>query len=364
MAKNNKSMHQARINKNDEFYTRLEDIEDEISMHEDYVRQFEGKTVLCNCDDPEWSNFFLFFRLHFKQLKLKKVIFTHYEMNGFPSYKLEWDGSYIGYDTLNLIKTPLKGNGDFRSPECVALLDECDVVVTNPPFSLLREFIGLIIDHKKDFVIIGNMNVATTRDVFPLMKEGKMFFGYGFNLSMIFKTPYENNLEANQKFVASKGLNPKDGYLKVPGIAWFTTFKLDKYNEELPLCCQYEGHEDEYPKYDNYDAIEVNQIRRIPRDYFGVMGVFGPSFLARFNKEQFEVLGCSQRGCHDDFPDTKKYNDYLEYKKDGTKTGSTGNKTNENPNVVRNDGIHNYFMNKDGRTIQSLNARIFIRRKK
>lgn len=345
MAKNNKSMHQARINKNDEFYTRLEDIEDEISMHEDYVRQFEGKTVLCNCDDPEWSNFFLFFRLHFKQLKLKKVIFTHYEANGSPSYKLEWDGSYIGYDTLNLIKTPLKGNGDFRSPECVALLDECDVVVTNPPFSLFREFVGLLVEHKKDFVIIGNKNSVTMKEIFPKFQDGTFALGY--------TTPHDFIL-------------PKDApKTNVNGLCkWYTTFKLDKYNEELPLCCQYEGHEDEYPKYDNYDAIEVNSPKRIPRDYWGVMGVFGPTFFASFNKEQFEVLGCSQRGCHDGFPDTKKYNDYLEYKKDGTKTGSTGNKTNENPNVVRNDGVHNYFMNKDGRTIQSLNARIFIRRKK
>ena len=273
MAKNNKAMQAAKTNKNDEWYTRLEDIEDEISMHEDYVRQFEGKTVLCNCDDPEWSNFFLFFRLHFKQLKLKKVIFTHYEMNGSPSYKLEWDGSYIGYDTLNLIKTPLEGNGDFRSPECVALLDECDVVVTNPPFSLLREFIGLIIDHKKDMVIIANEMQCTSKEIFPLFQSGKLNFGY--NHVKEFKVP--------------------DGtFKKIGTVAWFTTFKLDKYNEELPLCCQYEGHEDEYPKYDNYDAIEVNQIRRIPRDYFGVMGVYGPSFLAQYNKEQFEVIGRSE----------------------------------------------------------------------
>ena len=273
MAKNNKSLNKAHINKNDEWYTRLEDIEDEISMHEDYVRQFEGKTVLCNCDDPEWSNFFLFFRLHFKQLKLKKVIFTHYEMNGSPSYKLEWDGSYIGYDTLNLIKTPLKGNGDFRSPECVALLDECDVVVTNPPFSLLREFIGLIIDHKKDMVIIANEMQCTSKEIFPLFQSGKLNFGY--NHVKEFKVP--------------------DGtFKKIGTVAWFTTFKLDKYNEELPLCCQYEGHEDEYPKYDNYDAIEVNQIRRIPRDYWGVMGVYGPTFFARFNKEQFEIIGRSE----------------------------------------------------------------------
>ena len=290
MAKSNKSMQAAKVNKNDEFYTRLEDIEEEISMHEDYVRQFEGKTVLCNCDDPEWSNFFLFFRLHFKQLKLKKVIFTHYEMNGSPSYKLEWSGDYLGYDTLNLIKTPLEGNGDFRSPECVALLDECDVVVTNPPFSLLREFVGLLVEHKKDFVIIGNMNACTNKDIFPLMKEGKVKAGYSFNATLTFSVPESYRYDEKE----TKRIADGKRYGRVPGIGWYTTFELDKYNEELPLCGQYEGHEDEYPKYDNYDAIEVNQIRRIPRDYDGVMGVFGPTFFAKFNKEQFEIIGRSE----------------------------------------------------------------------
>lgn len=330
MAKNNKSMHQARINKNDEFYTRLEDIEDEISMHEDYVRQFEGKTVLCNCDDPEWSNFFLFFRLHFKQLKLKKVIFTHYEMNGSPSYKLEWDGSYIGYDTLNLIKTPLKGNGDFRSPECVALLDECDVVVTNPPFSLLREFIGLIIDHKKDMVIIANEVQCTSKEIFPLFQSGKLNFGY--NHVKEFRTP--------------------DGTTKKLGtVAWFTTFKLDKYNEELPLCCQYEGHEDEYPKYDNYDAIEVNQIRRIPRDYFGVMGVYGPSFFERFNKEQFEVIGVVNADTADELGIGKIGEAWLKCYKEN---GGTGHITANMKNLV---------IYEKGKA-KMPNARILIRRKK
>lgn len=338
MAKNNKSMHQARINKNDEFYTRLEDIEDEISMHEDYVRKFEGKTVLCNCDDPEWSNFFLFFRLHFKQLKLKKVIFTHYEMNGSPSYKLEWDGSYIGYDTLNLIKTPLKGNGDFRSPECVALLDECDVVVTNPPFSLLREFIGLIIDHKKDMVIIANEVQCTSKEIFPLFQSGKLNFGY--NHVKEFRTP--------------------DGTKKLGTVAWFTTFKLDKYNEELPLCCQYEGHEDEYPKYDNYDAIEVNQIRRIPRDYFGVMGVYGPSFFNSFNKEQFEVVGVSDA----ESPMRKWiYTGWIGYNTDGTKTGRTGSTLGSTPVIIK-ENPNSVYYEKDGIKIQGVNARIFIRRKK
>lgn len=330
MAKNNKSMQAAKTNKNDEWYTRLEDIEDEISMHEDYVRQFEGKTVLCNCDDPEWSNFFLFFRLHFKQLKLKKVIFTHYEMNGSPSYKLEWNGDYLGYDTLNLIKTPLKGNGDFRSPECVALLDECDVVVTNPPFSILREFIGLIIDHKKDMVIIANEMQCTSKEIFPLFQSGKLNFGY--NHVKEFKVP--------------------DGtFKKIGTVAWFTTFKLDKYNEELPLCCQYEGHEVEYPKYDNYDAIEVNQIRRIPRDYFGVMGVYGPSFFNSFNKEQFEVIGAVNADTADALGINKIGETWLKCYKEN---GGTGHVTANMKNLV---------IYENGKA-KMPNARILIRRKK
>lgn len=330
MAKNNKAMQAAKTNKNDEWYTRLEDIEDEISMHEDYVRQFEGKTVLCNCDDPEWSNFFLFFRLHFKQLKLKKVIFTHYEMNGSPSYKIEWNGDYLGYDTLNLIKTPLEGNGDFRSPECVALLDECDVVVTNPPFSLLREFIGLIIDHKKDMVIIANEVQCTSKEIFPLFQSGKLNFGY--NHVKEFKVP--------------------DGtFKKIGTVAWFTTFKLDKYNEELPLCCQYEGHEAEYPKYDNYDAIEVNQIRRIPRDYFGVMGVYGPSFFNSFNKEQFEVAGVVNADTADELGIGKIGEAWLKCYKEN---GGTGHVTANMKNLV---------IYEKGKA-KMPNARILIRRKK
>ena len=137
MAKND-NLHKAKEVKNDEFYTRLEDIEAEISQHKDYVRQFEGKTVLCNCDDPEWSNFFQFFKLHFKQLKLKKLITTHYNKDGSPSYKLEWDGEMLNDDMVNLVKTPLSGNGDFRSDECVEILKEADIIVTNPPISIIH----------------------------------------------------------------------------------------------------------------------------------------------------------------------------------------------------------------------------------
>ena len=342
--KSNKSMIAAKANKNDEFYTRLQTIEDEISGHMDYVRQFYGKTVLCNCDDPEWSNFFLFFRNHFEQLRLKKVIFTHYEPDGKPSYKLEWDGSYLGRDTLNLIKTPLEGNGDFRSPECVALLDECDIVVTNPPFSLLREFIETIISHGKDMVIIANEVQCTSKNIFPLFQTGKLNFGY--NHVKEFRTP--------------------DGSTKKFGnIAWFTTFKLDKYNDELPLTAQYEGHESEYPRYDNYDAIEVNQIRRIPRDYFGIMGVFGPSFFAQYNKEQFEVLGCTTS---DELPFriNKEYKKlgYRFYKNDGVSESGSGALRDRMSPKISGKGTSDFSIGPNGDVLHGINSRVFIRRKK
>lgn len=344
MAKNNKSMQAAKVNKNDEWYTMLNDIEEEISMHMDYVRQFYGKTVLCNCDDPEWSNFFLFFRNHFEQLQLKKVIFTHYEMSGNSSYKLEWDGSYLGYDTLNLVRTPLKGNGDFRSPECLELLDECDIVVTNPPFSLLREFIETIISRGKDMVIIANEVQCTSKNIFPLFQTGKLNFGY--NHVKEFRTP--------------------DGTIKKFGnIAWFTTLKLDKYNDELPLTAQYEEHEDEYPKYDNYDAIEVNQIRRIPRDYFGIMGVYGPSFFAQYNKEQFEVLGCTTS---DELPFriNKEYKKlgYRFYKNDGISESGSGALRDRMSPKISGKGTSDFSIGPNGDVLHGINSRIFIRRKK
>lgn len=344
MAKNNKSMQAAKVNKNDEWYTMLNDIEEEISMHMDYVRQFYGKTVLCNCDDPEWSNFFLFFRNHFEQLQLKKVIFTHYEMSGNPSYKLEWDGSYLGYDTLNLVRTPLKGNGDFRSPECLALLDECDIVVTNPPFSLLREFIETIISRGKDMVIIANEVQCTSKNIFPLFQTGKLNFGY--NHVKEFRTP--------------------DGSTKKFGnIAWFTTLKLDKYNDELPLTAQYEGHEGEYPRYDNYDGIEVNQIRRIPRDYFGIMGVYGPSFFAQYNKEQFEVLGCTTSD-ELSFRIDKEYKKlgYRFYKNDGVSESGSGALRDRMSPKISGKGTSDFSISPNGDVLHGINSRIFIRRKK
>ena len=336
--KDNKTLHEAKVNKNDEFYTRREDIDLEINTPEHGYRPFfKDKIVYCNCDDPEESNFWKFFKARFGGLKLKKLISTHYDRDGKSSYKLEYDGERV-------VKTELEGNGDFRSPECLALLDECDIVVTNPPFSLLREFIETIISRGKDMVIIANEVQCTSKNIFPLFQTGKLNFGY--NHVKEFRTP--------------------DGSIKTFGnIAWFTTLKLDKYNDELPLTAQYEGHEDEYPRYDNYDAIEVNQIRRIPRDYFGIMGVYGPSFFAQYNKEQFEVLGCTTS---DELPFriNKEYKKlgYRFYKNDGVSESGSGALRDRMSPKISGKGTSDFSIGPNGDVLHGINSRIFIRRKK
>lgn len=275
MAKSD-NLRKAKEMKNDEFYTRLEDIEAEISQHPDYVRQFEGKVVLCNCDDPEWSNFFLFFKLHFKQLKLKKLITTHYNADGSPSYKLEWEGETLNDDMVNLIKTPLSGNGDFRSEECIEILKEADIVVTNPPFSIAREsFIPLLYEHRKKFIVIGDLNWVAYKTVFPLFKEGKMFFGY----------------TSVKEFVTPKGTTQKFG-----NKMWFTNLDLDKSHEPLILTKNYHGNEEKYPKYENFStAINVNKVSEIPKDYFGMMGV-PITYMAEHCTDQFKIIGLSGNG--------------------------------------------------------------------
>ena len=283
--KDNKTLHEAKVNKNDEFYTRREDIDLEINTPEHGYRPFfKDKIVYCNCDDPEESNFWKFFKARFGGLKLKKLISTHYDRDGKSSYKLEYDGERV-------VKTELEGNGDFRSPECVELLKESDIVVTNPPFSLFRDFMALIIKHEKKFIVLGKMNMMTYKEVFPLIKDNKMWPGYGFNLSVVFGSPYKNELEPNRKYVLSKGLNPDEGYVKVPEIAWYTNLEIPKRSQPLPLGWKYEKGLEMglYPKYDNYDAINIDQVDQIPRDYDGVMGV-PITFMGKYCPEQFEIV--------------------------------------------------------------------------
>lgn len=312
----NANLHAANAGKNDEFYTQLPDIEKELRFYRDH---FRDKVVLCNCDDPYESNFFKYFALNFNVLGLKKLIATCY--NGSPisgeelpllfditeeepkkiAYKVEitevadfnGDGAinladvrYLLQNDKNVIST-LKGNGDFRSTECIELLKQADIVVTNPPFSLFREYVAQLVKYDKKFLILGNMNAITYKEIFPLIKENKLWLGNGFNLSMIFKTTYPNKLEANRKYVISKGYNPDNNFVKTPAIAWYTNLDIQKRHEELIMYKHYTP--EEYPHYDNYDAINVDRVVDIPMDYYGIIGV-PITFMDKYNPDQFEII--------------------------------------------------------------------------
>lgn len=284
MAKNT-ALNKATIAKEDEFYTQLSDIEKELRH---YKEHFKDKIVFCNCDDPETSKFLLYFQLNFYVLGIKKLIATHYEIDK-PSYKLEIVASDIPEDgQLKLpeyIKTPLKQNGDFRSPECVEILKEADIVVTNPPFSLFREYLAQLMEYNKDFLIIGNINCITYKEVFPLIQDNRIWFGYCFNKTLTFRM-------SDTYLVNSNGYVDKDGHKfgKVPGICWFTNLDIDKRNEKIILYKKY--NENEYPRYVNYDAIEVGKVSDIPVDFYDKMGV-PLTFLDRYNPEQFKIIGFS-----------------------------------------------------------------------
>ena len=312
-----RNLSQAKDAKKDEFYTQLDDITKELKY---YKPHFKDKVVFCNCDDPYESNFFKYFALNFNALGLKKLIATCY--NGSPiagdelpllfdasdegpkkiAYKVEitevkdynGDGAVNLADVQYLIQNDrnvlsmLKGNGSFDSQECVELLKESDIVVTNPPFSLFREYVAQLMEYNKSFLILGRMTALHYKEIFPLIKENKLWVGVGFNLSMIYKTPYENTEESNRRFVKAKGYNPDDNFVKVPAILWLTNLDHNKRHESLLLYKKYTP--EEYPKYDNYDAINVNSLTEIPYDYEGIMGV-PDTLLGQFNLEQFELVG-------------------------------------------------------------------------
>lgn len=254
---NNSNLNKANKVKNDEFYTRYEDIEAEVKH---YHEQLKGKSILCNCDDPEWSNFWKYFVDKFDEIGLKEVVSTHYEPLGSPSYSLKYDGK-------DFIRTELENNGDFASDECIALLDKCDVVITNEPFSLFRKFIKLIADHNKDYLIVASKNCITYKEYFPYLKDNTARLGY--TSPKVFQKP--------------------DGSLqKFGNIGWFTTLDVDTSDRTLPLTETYTP--EKYPKYDNYDAIEVSKLKDIPKDYKGVMGV-PITIFDHFDINQFEILG-------------------------------------------------------------------------
>lgn len=263
----------AKVNKKDEFYTRLCDIEKEM-VH--YVKHFRSKIVYCNCDNPQNSNFWIYFYEHFKELGLKELYATHYGNKT----------SFYIYDGENIKIKPLVGNGDFRSDECLKLLKKSDIVVTNPPFSLFREYINQLSKNNKDFLIICNINAITYKEVFPLIQNNKAWLGVGFGRGISgFIVPNSYELYGTETLIDNNG----NRIVSPNNCMWLTTLDNEKRHRKLNLVKQYKGNEEDYPKYDNYNGINVNKTQDIPCDYFGAMGV-PITFLNKYDPEQFEII--------------------------------------------------------------------------
>ncbi|WP_372472985.1 adenine-specific methyltransferase EcoRI family protein [Capnocytophaga sp. ARDL2] len=270
----NSNLHKAKKGKNDEFYNQLSDIENKLKHYKDH---FKGKVVYCNCDAPRVSNFFHYFSHNFELLGLKKLIATCYKNQQIDLFS---DNSsekavYLIYegdknqnfkpDDEKIEVFPLKGDGDFRSEECIELLKQADIVVTNPPFSLFREYVAQLVEYDKKFLIIGNQNAITYKEIFSLIKENKIWLGYK-NGDMEFKVPDYYEPKATRYWQDETGQK----WRSMGNICWFTNLDHSKRHEELILYKSY--HENDYPKYDNYDAVEVSKVDHIPMDYNGYMG--------------------------------------------------------------------------------------------
>lgn len=291
MAKND-NLHKAKRAKADEFYTQLSDIENECKH---YWEHFKDKTILCNCDDPRVSNFFRYFSLNFEHLGLKKLIATCYKSNQIEMFSeqnseravyIEYYGDKNGnrqVDDNELEVKELQGDGDFRSAECIELLKEADIVVTNPPFSLFREYVAQLVAFEKKFLIIGTQNAITYKEIFKLIKENKIWLGNGFRGG----NAYFGIPETASRDYAKGVYDEETKLVKFRNCCWFTNLDHKKRHEELILYKNYTP--EEYPKYDNYDAIEVKKTAEIPMNYNGVMGV-PITFLDKYNPEQFEIV--------------------------------------------------------------------------
>ncbi len=287
----NRSLHAANKAKQDEFYTQLTDIENELKH---YREHFLGKTVYCNCDDPTISNFFHYFYQNFKKLGLSKLITTCYKNRQTDLFskhdtKVAAGLEYVGNGT-KITEFQLKEDGDFRSQECIALLKQADIVVTNPPFSLFREYIAQLVEYDKKFLVIGNKNAITYKEIFPLIKENKLWIGNTpMSQDLLFDVPedYAQELVATKK--EGSAYKIVDGVVKGRSQSiWFTNLDHRKRHEDLILYKKYSP--DEYPKYDNYNAINVNKVDDIPEDYPGELGV-PISFFDKYNPDQFEIVG-------------------------------------------------------------------------
>lgn len=277
----------AKNAKKDEFYTQLDDINAEM-IH--YESQFKDKIIFMNCDDPTSSNFWRYFHMEFERLGLKKIIATHYEYGETASYMMSYEGGNDEDFEEGLI-TELTQNGDFRSPECVELLKEADIVVTNPPFSLFREYVELLIQYNKKFIIIGNVNALTYKEIFPLVKENRIWFGVSIHSGdRKFYVPDDYPLNA-----AGCGIDD-DGrrFIRVKGVRWYTNMDYTARHHNLETTYYYSKKDELYPelysKYDNYDAINISKVAELPMDYDDVMGV-PITFMDKYNPDQFEIIG-------------------------------------------------------------------------
>lgn len=375
-----KNLSNAQKDKKYEFYTQYEDIQNELNHYED---KFKNKIVLCNCDDPFESNFFRFFVKNFNYLGLKRLICTCYK--GSPvaftifdylkddnEEPLEKSNGYVidinevpmkngrgvSDDDINKLLVSkkrgvkkLKGDGDFRSAECIEYLKQADIVVTNPPFGLFREYVAQLIEFNKDFIIIGHQNAISYKEIFKLIKENKIWLGYGFKGGAgFFYSPYED---------IAKATHHKEGLIRVSGVNWFTNVDIQKRHEDLILYKTY--NEEEYPKYDNYDAINVNKTELIPKDYSGVMGV-PITFMDKYNPGQFEIVGMGV--LLDNFTPNKQYLNPKKVLPDGkVLNGSAVNsmvviEVNKKPiNQV-------YYISDNSKYLIAPYARILIRNKK
>jgi hypothetical protein len=314
----NANLHKANQAKKDEFYTQLIDIEKELKH---YKEQFRGKVVYCNCDDPFESNFFKYFASNFNVLGLKKLITTSFTKSpiaggqlplfevkglkpkGKEPFKIELnevtdtdaDGAVGLADVKWLLKndaniaTPLKGNGDFRSEECIELLKQADIVVTNPPFSLFREYVAQLVEYKKKFIILGDQNAITYKDFFKLIKDNKLWLGYDNGGTKWFQVPMDYDIPTESRIKIENGVK----FFSMGRIVWFTNMETTKRHQELTLYKKYTP--EEYPRYDNYEAINVDKVSDIPMNYKGAMGV-PITFLDKYNPNQFKIIGQTHSG--------------------------------------------------------------------
>ncbi len=395
----NTNLSKAKNAKQDEFFTQYADIEKEVNAYLEYNPDtFRDKTVLLPCDDPEWSNFTRYFALHFEDLGLKKLISTSYapeskqlkemplltlfetESPQFDPAKSKTKGKIFildrdidgngRIDINDLQWQYLEGDGDFRSAEVRAFRDEADIIVTNPPFSLFRDFFAWVIESAKKFLIIGNMNSVTCKEVFPFIKNNMAWYGCSISSGdREFGVPDSYPLEASGWRIDDDGKK----YIRVKGVRWFTNLDHGRRHQFMPLMTKadnlkFSKHKEikgkvDYEHYDNFDAIDVPFSDAIPEDFDGAMGV-PISFLDKYCPEQFEILGLSQIGCHDLLPDTKKYNEYKEILTATDKpTGNSGGKTNENAVLPGKGKKKTYYLGPKGEIVHSEYKRIFIRKK-